>query len=63
MAEQKNESAGPVAAGTGAEMKAASFYTNGYPNFRLCATAFYWDLQSNSVQPIRDIAAPIWGAS
>lgn len=50
MAEQENESAGPVGAGTGAELKAASFYPIEYPNSQLCATVFYWDRGSNSVE-------------
>lgn len=50
MAEQKKECAGPVVAGTGAELKAVNFYPDQYPISQIAATVFYWNRGSNSVE-------------
>lgn len=53
MVEQKKECAGPVGAGTGAELKAGSFYSDQYAISQNEATVFYWDRSTNSVERLQ----------
>lgn len=56
MTKHKNSSAGPVGSGTGAELKAASFNSEYYIiDGDPATTTFYWDTDSNSVQPLHDL--------
>jgi len=52
------ETAGPVGAGTGAELKPGSFYFDQYAISQNGATVFYWDRSTNSVERLQFSGVP-----
>jgi hypothetical protein len=54
----QKQNAAPTAMGNGiVDIKADSLQSNNTPKKSICTTPFYWDSQSNSVEPIANLGA------